>query len=66
MPTRSRPSPELMQRLYSAKAELHSRRALMSLREKVALVLELQRLYLPLLQRRRELNSWEQPWNVEP
>jgi hypothetical protein len=38
----------------------------MSLKEKVAMVIELQRIYLPLLKRQRPLASWEHPWDVEP
>ena len=66
MRRRARPTPELMSRLRQAKADLHSRRRQMSLKEKVAMVLELQRIYLPLLKRRRPLLSWERPWDIEP
>jgi hypothetical protein len=66
MRRRSRPTPELMRRLRQAKAGLHARRSSMSLKEKVAIVLELQHIYLPLLKRRRPLASWEHPWEVEP
>jgi hypothetical protein len=38
----------------------------MSLKEKVAMVLKLQRIYLPLLKRHRPLASWERPWDVKP
>jgi hypothetical protein len=55
-----------MSRLRQAKAELHTRQRQMSLKEKVAMVLELQRIYLPLLERRRPLAPWEHPWDVEP
>jgi hypothetical protein len=63
---RARPTPELMSRLHRAKAELHSRRSQMPLKEKVAIVLELQRIYLPLLARHRSLAPWERPWDIEP
>jgi hypothetical protein len=66
MRERSRPTPELMRRLRQGKAELHARRRAMSLKEKVAMVLELQHIYLPLLKRRRPLAPWEKPWEVEP
>jgi hypothetical protein len=66
MRRRARPTPELMSRLHQAKAELHARRTQISLKEKVAIVLELQRIYLPLLERHRPLASWEHPWEVEP
>ena len=63
---RSRPTPELMSRLRQGKAELRARRTQMSLKEKVARVLELQRIYYPLLKRQRPLPSWERPWAIEP
>jgi hypothetical protein len=63
---RARPTPELMSRLRHAKAVLHARRTSMSLKEKVAIVLELQHIYLPLLKRRRPPAPWERPWDVEP
>jgi hypothetical protein len=66
MAQRSRPTPELMSRLCQGKAELRARRTQMSLKEKVAMVLELQRIYYPLLKRQRPLASWERPWNIEP
>jgi hypothetical protein len=66
MTERSRPTPELMSRLRQGKAELHARRTRMSLKEKVAIVLELQRICLPLLERQRPLKPWERPWDVEP
>jgi hypothetical protein len=66
MDHRSRPTPELMSRLHQAKAELHARRTQMSLKEKVAMVIELQRIDFPLLKRRRHPASWERPWNIEP
>jgi hypothetical protein len=55
-----------MSRLRQGKAELRARRTQMSLKEKVAMVLELQRIYYPLLKRRRPLASWEHPWDIEP
>jgi len=66
MAHRSRPTPELMSRLRQGKAELHARRTRMSLKEKVAMVLELQQIYYPLLKRQRPLASWEHPWDMEP
>jgi hypothetical protein len=63
---RTRPTPELLSRLHQAKAELHARRAQLPLKEKVAIVLQLQRICLPLLARHRPLAPWERPWDVEP
>jgi hypothetical protein len=63
---RTRPTAELLDRLRRGKAELRARRTEMSLKEKVAIVLKLQRVYLPLLKRHRPLAPWERPWDVEP
>lgn len=63
---RSRPTPELMNRLRQGKADLRAGRTQLSLKEKVAMVIELQRIYLPLLERQRPLASWERPWEIEP
>ena len=64
MNTRARPTPELMSRLYRAKKDLHLRRTQMSLKEKVGVVLELQRACFPLLKRQRAVASWEHPWEI--
>ena len=63
---RARPTPALLASLRTGKALLHEERAHMTLREKVAMVLELQRLCLPLLERRRQLAPWEKLWSVTP
>jgi hypothetical protein len=63
---RSRPTPALLASLREGKSTLHGQRASMTLREKVALVLELQRVCLPLIKRHRRLAPWEQPWSVTP
>jgi len=62
---RPRPSAKLLASLREAKADLHHRRERLPLPEKVRLVLELQRLCLPLLERKRKLAPWERPWPIE-
>lgn len=44
----------------------HRVQATLPIREKVRILLELQRQDLPLLQKRRPLRAWEKPWLVEP
>jgi hypothetical protein len=51
---------------YAAKQAWHRLQARLPLREKVRILLELQRQDLPLLQRHRALKSWERPWEIEP
>ena len=60
------PSADLLDRLWKGKAALHRRHANLPLPEKVRLVIELQRIVLPLIARQRALRSWERPWDIEP
>lgn len=60
------PLPESIRRLYESKAEWHRVQARMPVREKVRILLELQRQDLPLIRRHRALRSWERPWEIEP
>ena len=55
-----------MKQLFEAKRAWHGRQARLPLREKVRILLELQRQDLPLIQRRRLLRPWEKPWSVIP
>lgn len=66
--SRSRPlaSPELLAVLRAGKAALHRQRENLDLREKVRMVLELQRLCFPLIKRHRRLAEWERPWAITP
>jgi len=65
-PARAWPSEDLVERLRRGKAELHACHSNLTLPEKVQIVLDLQRLVLPLLARHRPLRPWEQPWDIEP
>ena len=60
------PPAELLEQLRRGKAALHRRHAALPLPEKVRLVMELQRIVLPLIARQRALRSWERPWEIEP
>jgi hypothetical protein len=62
----SLPSEGLLRRLWEGKAALHQRHSNLALPEKVRLVMELQRIVLPLIARHRRLRSWERPWEIEP
>ena len=44
----------------------HRAQAAAPLREKVRILLELQRQDLPLIARRRPLRPWERPWKIRP
>jgi hypothetical protein len=63
---RPRPSAELIARLRRGKDELRREREGMSRPDKVRQVIELQKAVYPLLARRRALEPWERPWEVEP
>ncbi len=66
MNERGRDLGEEIQRLFRAKAEWHRRHAALPIREKVRILLELQRQDLPLLARHRPLRPWEHPWPIDP
>jgi hypothetical protein len=55
-----------MAALRRGKAALRARRVALPLREKVRMLLELQRLHFPLLKQRRAVRPWERPWEIEP
>ena len=65
-PVAGRPTPELMESLFEAKRRWHEAQARLPIREKFRILLEMQRLHLPLIARQRPLKPWEQPWEVEP
>jgi len=60
------PAAELLEQLRQGKTALHRRHAALPLPEKVRLVIELQKIVLPLIARQRALRSWERPWKIEP
>ena len=55
-----------MAALFERKRAWHRVQAARPLREKVRILLELQRQELPLLARRRRLRPWERPWDITP
>jgi hypothetical protein len=61
--SRPRPSPELLERLREGKRRLRENARSMSLEEKVQRVIELQRIVLPAIARRRPLRSHEVAWD---
>jgi hypothetical protein len=58
--------PGLLQAQWEAQARAHPIAAARPLRDKVAALLEMQRRLLPILRKRRPLQSWERPWEIEP
>ena len=58
--------PNQVKDLLERKRAWHWARASAPLREKVRILLELQRQDLPLIARRRPLRPWERPWDVTP
>ena len=60
--SRPRPSPELLDRLREDKRRLHSAARALSPEEKVRRVIELQRIVLPQIARRRPLRRHESVW----
>jgi hypothetical protein len=63
----SRPSDELLARLFEGKRALHAAQRALSLPEKVQQLLELQKITYEILRARGvELQPWQKPWDVEP
>lgn len=54
------------ERAFAAKGRWHREQAQLPLKEKVRILLELQRQDLPLIRRHRPLKPWERPWPIEP
>jgi hypothetical protein len=63
--TNTTDTPDAIQKLRDGKRELHRARVGMSLRDKVRQVVELQRITIPLIRRRRELRAWERVWPLD-
>lgn len=57
---------EQNERAFAVKKRWHDEQARLPIKEKVRILLELQKQDLPLLARRRELKWWEKPWDIEP
>jgi hypothetical protein len=63
----ARPTNELLARLFEGKGALHAAQRTLSLPEKVAQLLDLQKVAYEILRSRDvELRPWEKPWDVEP
>jgi hypothetical protein len=52
--------------LVKSKAVWHHAQAALPIRDKVRILLELQRQDLVMIRQRRPLRSWERPWPIEP
>jgi len=63
--TSPRPSTELLATLRRGKDELHASHRVLPLHEKVRMVIELQRITLPLIARRRPLKYYEREWRED-
>ena len=59
-------SEEYNRRMYAAKREWHRHQAQLPVKEKMRLMLEMQKRVLPLIARQRPLHWWEKPWDIEP
>jgi len=64
---RSRPTPELLERLRAGKRALHAEYRALPLPEKIRQLLELQKIVYEFRKIRGEIGEpWEVPWDVEP
>ena len=62
----ARPTSELLEKLRRGKAALRTQRRILPLPEKVRRVLELQRIHVRIIARRRTLLAREEPWKIRP
>ncbi len=53
-------------RIHQKKREWHQEQARLPFEEKILILLEMQRNYLPIIESRRALKWWEKPWDIEP
>lgn len=60
------PAAELAAQAFEAKRRWHETQARLPVRERVRILLELQKQDLPLIAARRPLRPWERPWEIEP
>ena len=56
----------VLEALLKRKRAWHQAQVRLPLREKVRILLDLQRQDLPLIARRRTLRPWERPWDITP
>jgi hypothetical protein len=54
------------ERIFAAKREWHKRQAQLPLREKVRILLQMQKDEYPILRARGVLRPWEKPWTIDP
>jgi len=54
------------ERIFAAKKAWHQKQAQLPIKEKVRIMLKMQRDDYPILLRRGVLRSWEKPWDTEP
>lgn len=54
------------ERLFAVRRERHRRQAELPIKEKVRILLQMQKEDHPILLKRGKLRSWEKPWGIEP
>ncbi len=54
------------ERAYARKKEWHKEQAQLPIKEKMRIMLQMQKQALPLLAKHRPLKWWEKPWDIEP
>ncbi len=66
MNSRSKPPAEAIEEICRSKKVWHAFQCQLPIKEKVVILLKLQKQDLPLLKRHRRLEWWERPWRIEP
>lgn len=55
-----------IQEVYQAKSDWHKEQANLPIKEKIRILLQLQKQDLELLKKQRPLKYYEKPWDIEP
>ncbi len=55
-----------VEQIFRSKRDWHRKQAKLPLKEKVRILLQMQKDDYPILKARGVLKSWEKPWDVEP
>ncbi len=65
-PSKKSPVEQEAERIFAEKRVWHKTQANLPLKEKVRILLQMQKDDYPILKKRGVLKSWEKPWDTQP
>ena len=65
-PSIKSPVEQEAERIFAEKLVWHKTQSTLALKEKVRILLKMQKDDYPILKKRGVLKSWEKPWDIEP